>query len=135
MTGHDRPDLRRRLTLHVLPERLAVCMLPPESPVPEWATGGSFHVIARAADELSIVCDAAAVPPDVAAEGPWACLQVEGPLDFGLTGILAGLAAPLAEAGIPIFAVSTYRTDYVLVSVDNLQQAVDVLRDAGYTVR
>ena len=71
-----------QLTLRVLPARLAVCTLPPDAPLPAWATQGSFHSITRTDEELSVVCDYAVVPPDVSHEGPWACLQVEGPLDF-----------------------------------------------------
>ncbi len=134
MTGPSGQTTGHQLSLRVLPDRLAVCQLPANAPVPDWATGGAFHAITRTGDELSIVCDHAAVPPDAAHEGPWACLQVEGPLDFTLTGILAGLATPLADAGIPIFAVSTYRTDYVLVPADKLESACIALCAAGHTI-
>lgn len=66
-------------------------------------------------------------------EKGWYCLKVRGPLDFALTGILASLAAPLAEAGISIFAISTYDTDYFLVK--ELDRAIAVLSKSGHTVR
>jgi len=124
-----------RLRLSVLPVRLAVCYLMPDASVPLWATHGEFYAVTRTRDELSIVCDFTLVPPDVVHEGPWACLQVAGPLDFALTGILVSLAAPLARAGISIFAVSTYRTDYLLVPEADLDSSLISLRDAGHSIR
>lgn len=95
---------------------------------------GEFFSFTRTPAELSAVCDAAAVPPGVKAEAPWAMLAVRGPLDFNMTGVLAGLAAPLAIAGISLFAISTYDTDYVLVRNDDLDGAVRALRQAGHTI-
>jgi hypothetical protein len=95
---------------------------------------GEFFSVTRTPSELSAVCDVAAVPPGVKAEGPWLMLAVRGPLDFNITGVLAGLATPLATAGISIFAVSTYDTDYVLVRNDDLDRAVRSLREAGHAI-
>jgi uncharacterized protein len=122
------------LTLHVLSVRLAVCSLPLDAHLPDWAASSPFLSVTRTDDELSVVCDNALVPADISHEGPWACLQVEGPLDFALTGVLAGLAAPLAEAGISIFALSTYHTDYILVLDRDLNAALQALRTAGHSV-
>jgi len=122
------------LTLTLLPEPLAVCRLDPHSAPPEWAWSGPLVSITRSADELSLVCAAAQVPPDARAELPWRALKVAGPLDFSLTGILASLAAPLAEAAISIFAISTYDTDYVLVRAGQIDAALDSLRRAGHTI-
>jgi uncharacterized protein len=74
------------------------------------------------------------VPQEVRAEGGWRCLKVQGPLDFALTGILAALTAPLAAAGIAVFAVSTYDTDYLLLKAENLHRAAEALRGAGHRV-
>ena len=90
--------------------------------------------VTRTAAELSIVAPSAAVPPEVRAERDWRALRVAGPLDFALTGILASLAAPLADAGVSIFALSTYDTDYVLVRHPQLDVALAALRAAGHTV-
>ena len=70
----------------------------------------------------------------VPTEPGWRALQVDGPLDFMLTGVLASLALPLADAGISIFAISSYDTDYVLVKQDKLAGAIDTLRKAGHGV-
>jgi uncharacterized protein len=74
------------------------------------------------------------VPGGVPCEAGWRCLRVQGPLDFGLTGILAALTAPLAAAGIPVFAVCTYDTDCVMVKAENLERAVEALRAAEHRV-
>ncbi len=95
--------------------RLAVCRLTPDSALAPWMVEGELWSLTRTRDELSVVVDATRVPAGVRAEGPFSVFMVAGPLDFGLTGILARLTAPLAEAGIPVFVVSTYDTDYVLV--------------------
>lgn len=123
------------LSLRTLPERLAICALPADANVPAWAMAGRFCSVTRTPDELSIVCPVENVPAHVASAGPWACMQVEGVLDFSLTGILAGLASSLAAAGISLFAISTFRTDYILVRAEDLARAQEALRGAGYEVK
>ncbi len=115
---------------------LAVVRLAAGSPAPAWARPGAGGVVATVAtaDETSVVCDAAAVPADATASTGWAALAVAGPLEHSLTGILASLAGPLADAGIPIFAISTYDTDYVLVPAARLAEAVAALRAAGHAI-
>lgn len=130
----NEPSAPHRLTLRLLSNTLAVCYLPAGAPIPDWAVESVFHAITRTPHELSIVCDQSTVPPDVEHEGPWRCLEVEGPLDFVLTGILSSLAAPLASAGIPIFALSTYRTDYLLVPASRLDEAINSLRAHGHSI-
>ena len=95
---------------------------------------GAISSITRTADELSVVCAEAAVPDGMQAERGWRALCVDGPLDFALTGILAGLATALAEAGVSIFAVSTFDTDWLLVKEDQRAEAVRALTEAGHTV-
>ena len=123
------------LTLTLQPLSLAVCRLAAEEPLPGWATQGPFFSITRTPEELSVVCADADVPEGVKRDGPWACFKVKGPLDFGLTGILASLTAPLAKDGIPVFALSTYDTDYLLVREDKRDAAAVSLLAAGFDVR
>jgi len=122
------------LTLTLLGDTYSVCRLGPEADIPPWAPAGDFFSITRTKDELSLVCSQELVPHGVQCEKGWRCIMVEGPLDFSLTGILASLAASLAEAGISIFAISTFDTDYLLVKAENLERAVFKLKDAGHDV-
>ena len=124
--------MNQRLTLSLLPDTLAVCQLAAAAPIPSWVTNGNFVSLTRTRDELSIVCAQRDVPNDIRCERDWRALKVEGPLDFALTGILASLAAPLADAGISIFAVSTFDTDYVLVKANMLAHAINVLKHSGH---
>jgi uncharacterized protein len=119
------------LEIGLCPGELAVCRLPAGAPAPAWVAG-PFTCITRAAGELSIVCDAAAVPPEVTHQAPYRALRIAGPLDFGLTGVLACVAVPLAGARVPIFAIATYDTDYVLVHARDLATACTALRHAGH---
>jgi hypothetical protein len=122
------------LTLRVLAGELAICRLPADAPMPALAARAPLLSITRTAEELSIVCPAADAPPGAEVEASWRALRVAGPLDFALTGILAAIAAPLAQAGISIFAVSTFDTDYVLVREAALDAAIEALRRAGHEV-
>jgi uncharacterized protein len=123
------------LVLSPLPGRWAVCRLHAEAAVPAWAEGGSFFSATRTREELSIVCEEAAVPEGVKAERGWAALRLHGPIPFATTGVLASLAAPLAAAGISLFALSTFDTDYLLVKAESLAAAVSALRKSGFEVR
>jgi len=124
----------RRLTLTLTDGRLAVCRLRHDAPVPLWGRVCDLWSVTRTGDELSIVCAESCVPEDVVAEKGWRVLKVEGQLDFGLVGVLAGLTGALAEAGVSVFALSTYDTDYLLVRDAAVLAAVEGLRKAGYTV-
>ncbi|HEX8213733.1 MAG TPA: ACT domain-containing protein [Longimicrobium sp.] len=120
------------LRLTILPEALTVCRLAAGDAFPSWLPTHGFLSVTRTSDELSVVCAADAVPAGVRCEPGWRALAVAGPLDFDLTGVLASIATPLAEAGISIFAISTFDTDYVLVKADRLGDATDALRHAGH---
>ena len=123
---------RTNLTLSLLPENYSICRLGPEADIPPWALAGDFYSITRTKGELSLVCSEEFVPVGVQCEKGWRCILVSGPLDFSLTGILASLTNSLAEAGISVFAVSTFDTDYLLVKADNLKRAVLKLEEAGH---
>lgn len=122
------------LRLAVEPGRLAVCRLGAHVPLAGWMWTGALASVTRRSDELSVVCGEAGVPAGVEAETGWRALTVEGPLDFALTGVLSSLAAPLADAGVSIFVLSTFETDVLLVQDAALEGAVAALRAAGHTV-
>lgn len=123
------------VTLTLLPGGYAVCRLPADAVVPLPGTAGGVYSVTRTRDELSVVCAEDVAPDGATVEPGWVALVVEGPLDFGLTGILASVAAPLAGAGVSIFAISTYDTDYVLIRRGDQASALAALRTAGHTVR
>lgn len=110
----------------------AVVRLMPEAPIPDWAGKGEFTSITRTPDELSIVCPAANLPADVPSLHRWTCLKLRGPFPFSQTGVLLSFIEPLSANGIPIFAISTYDTDYVLVQEEFVEKALKRLQEAGH---
>ena len=127
-----RESMEPELVMSTLAGQLAVFRLPGDAAVPEWAMQGAFSSITRTPHELSIVTSFAAVPADAQrTSGPWTAFMVHGPLDFALTGILSRIAAPLARAGVSIFAISTYDTDYVLVPSADAEKARSALTASG----
>jgi hypothetical protein len=124
------------LDLDLLPEEYAVCRLPAGSALPTGLgeAGDGVVSVTWAADEVSVVCRADRVPPGATAESPWRCLRVVGPLDFALTGVLASLVGPLADARVNTMAFSTYDTDYLLVPTVRLDEAIATLTKAGHRV-
>jgi hypothetical protein len=123
-----------RLELLILDDRLAVCRPGQVSSVPQWSTSGDFFSVTRTPEELSIVCQESIVPEGVRAEKGWRVLRVVGTFEFSMVGILASLTTPLAEAGIGLFAISTFDTDYLLVKEEDLVRAVEALRSYGHGV-
>lgn len=110
----------------------AIIKLPANAPLPDWATNGEFTSITRTQDELSIVCSTQNPPPAIHSPHRWICLKLEGPFPFELTGVLLSFIQPLSLNGIPIFAISTYDTDYVLIQEEFAGHAIDVLRQVGH---
>lgn len=119
-----------KLKISILPDSLAICQFPKDTPIPQYVFASTFFSITQAEDELSIVCDQSVVPSDVKRVEGWRAFKVEGPLDFSQVGILSSLATPLAENQIPIFAISTYDTDYLLVQSKHFSEAKKVLGKA-----
>jgi hypothetical protein len=129
--SEDEGPKRHRLKFRLLSGPYAVVRLPSDAAVPEWAARGDFTSITCTADELSIVCPAANIPHDVDPGPRWMCLKLEGPFSFLQTGVLLSFIEPLSNNGVPIFAVSTYDTDYVLIQ-EEFAWALDALREAGH---
>jgi Uncharacterized conserved protein len=122
---------RHQLKFRWLPGPYAIVRLAPDAPVPDWASQGEFTSVTRTAEELSIVCPSESVPSDVHSPHKWICLKLEGPFPFAQTGVLLSFIEPLSTKDIPIFAISTYDTDYVLIQ-EEFGWALDVLREAGH---
>jgi hypothetical protein len=123
---------RHPLKFRQLPGAYAIVRLSPEVAVPNWAVQGEFASITRTADELSIACPTENLPPDVPSPHCWICLKLEGPFPFSQTGVLLSLIRPLSDNAIPILAISTYDTDYVLIQEEFGGAAFDSLRVAGH---
>lgn len=121
-------------TLHQYPEKMIVASLPPGAEVPAWAESASLFSISATATETTVVCAGRSVPKKVKQEGPFTAFAVEGPLDFALTGVLHTLLGPLAEAGISVFTISTFPTDWILVPIGKAEAAAEEWRRRGHTV-
>jgi len=104
----------------------------PETSIPDWSQNGEFTSITRTADELSIVCPVQNVPEGMKSGQHWICLKLEGPFAFSQTGVLLSFIEPLSNNGVPIFAISTFDTDYVLVQEEFAAAALDALQNAGH---
>lgn len=122
-----------KLRIRLLPDLLAVARLGPDEAMPGWARG-RFLSVTWTEDELSVICNDDAVPPEVQAERRWRAMKVEGPIPFEAIGIAAALVSPIAAAGISVFFIATYDTDYLMVREERLADAVDALRRAGHDI-
>ncbi len=120
--------------LHQYPERMVVAVLPAGAEVPAWAESASLFSISATATETTVVCAGRSMPKKVRHEGPFTAFAVQGPLDFGLTGVLHALLEPLAEDGISVFTISTYPTDWILVPTERAEAAGEAWRRRGHTV-
>ncbi len=124
----------RAMTLILMPGRMAICRLGPGEPIPGWAVQGDFFSVTRTRSETSIVCEAVAVPGGIEADRGWRAFEVAGPMDLATVGVLAKLSGGLARAGISLFAVSTFDTDYLLVKEENLGEATLALQAEGHAI-
>ena len=128
-------ERRQKLNFRMLAGSYAIVRLAPTAMVPDWATNGEFTSISRTAEELSIVCPAGNVPADIHSAHRWVCLKLEGPFPFSQTGVLLSFIEPLSTKGIPIFAISTYDTDYVLIQEEFANASLNVLQEAGHQIQ
>ncbi|HLJ85478.1 MAG TPA: ACT domain-containing protein [Candidatus Angelobacter sp.] len=129
------PANRHLLKYSIFPGAFAVCRLPSDAPIPEWSLTGAFQHATRTPEELSVICPMEHVPDGMKADGPWMCLKLAGPFAFLQTGVLASFLDPLAQAWVPIFAVSTYDTDYVFIKEEFYGIAFEALRGAGHEIQ
>ena len=120
------------MTLVELESSFAVCRLDLSASIPSWATQSSFFSITKTKEELSIVCEESLVPAIVKAEKGWRMFKVQGPLDFALTGVVASISKPLAEAKISLFVISSFDTDFILVKNPDFSRAQQVLIQSGF---
>jgi hypothetical protein len=117
----------RQLILIQMEQQLAICRLQGNAALPGWVPGKGFWSVTRSEEEVSIVADERRIPDGVEADKGWRAFRVKGTLDLTMTGILSSLLHPLAEAGISVFTISTYLTDYLLVKAESYEDAQRVL--------
>jgi uncharacterized protein len=125
---------RRSFTLSPLPNEYAIRKLAADAEVPAWASQGNFSSITRTADELSIIVETEYLPAAHQTGEIWRVLKVQGPFEPSSIGVIAALVAPLAEANVSVFTISTFDTDYLLIQSKNFHPALDALHSAGHTV-
>ena len=123
-----------KLTLEKMTGTFSIHRLDPDAKIPDQIYESDFYSICKTEDELSIVCNSSNEVDSSTVSSDWQGLKVLGPLDFSLTGILAELSTALAQAGISIFAVSTYDTDYILLKADKMDEACEVLVSKNYSI-
>jgi uncharacterized protein len=121
-----------RLKFRKLSGTYGIIRLTPDTAIPERATKREFTSVTRTAEELSIVCPMEDLPADVHSSHRWICLKLNGPFPFSLTGVLLSFIEPLSKGGIPIFAISTFDTDYVLIQEEFADRALIALKEAGH---
>lgn len=121
------------MDIKVIDKEFAVCKI---EDISEVNFNDEFCFVGKTDEELSIVCSSEFVPENaIACDMGWKAFRIEGVLDFSLTGILAKVANILADVKIPIFAVSTYNTDYILVKNEFFEKTLDVLKANGYAIK
>jgi hypothetical protein len=120
------------IALHLLDGDYAVSRLSPTDPIPAWVDGEGFVSISRSDEELSILCRAERVPADVRQDAGWACMKLQGPFAFDETGVVLAVIAPLSNAGLGVFVVSTFDGDHIMVKRADLDRAGVLLAKAGH---
>ncbi|KAF8910106.1 ACT domain-containing protein [Gymnopilus junonius] len=133
------PSNSSALHLLVLPEPFFVIKLKPDQEmapcvIKDLTDGkGSFYSVTRTSEEVSIVGEAYKwMPANYKEQATWMCIKIQGPMEHSLTGIMASLTAPLKAAKVPVFALSTWNTDYVLVPKEMIADAVTTLERDGW---
>lgn len=119
-------------TLHVLPETFAIHSLDADSDIPHSVLKCDVFFIGKTLDELSIVVPQSLSMPAIETDFDWRVLEVLGPMNLSLVGIMAQISKVLAKANVSIFVLSTFDTDFILVKEEQLIIAVDALKKDGY---
>jgi hypothetical protein len=123
------------MQLTILKDTYAICKLDHDSPIPTWVHAShGFSSMTYTQDELSIICQEKYVPAEIRQERSWRIFKIIGPLDFSLVGVISKIAGILADAGISLFNVSTYETDFILVKSEVLEHAIQVLTREGIEI-
>lgn len=134
MDPADTNGLAIKIEFYVYKGWMCLAKLPYETPLEAIPSGTGFFSVTKTREEISVVAEEPFTFPGVEISRSWRCVQLKGPLDMGLTGILASLLSPLASANVSCFAISTYDTDYIFVKQHHLDDAVAALQAAGHVL-
>lgn len=134
LKARDKDRDKMKLTLTLLKGYFTIHSLPEHSDIPPQVFSAPIYFIAKTFDEVSIVLPENITIESDESEPNWQALEVVGPLDFTLTGILSRISTVLANENISIFAISTFDTDYVLVKKDTLSAAITALKANNYEI-
>ena len=125
---------QRQLQLSLLKDKYGICTLPNTAPIPDWALTQSLASITRTEKELTIVCRLEILPSQYQSGLKWRCFKIDGSFDLNQIGVISSISSPLADAGISIYVISTYDTDYFLIQEQNLEKTISVLSHSGHYI-
>ena len=125
---------QRQLQLSLLKDKYGICTLPNTAPIPDWALTQSLASITRTEKELTIVCRLEILPSQYQSGLKWRCFKIDGSFDLNQIGVISSISSPLADAGISIYVISTYDTDYFLIQEHNLKQTISALSSSGHSI-
>ena len=125
---------QRQLQLSLLKDKYGICTLPNTAPIPDWALTQSLASITRTEKELTIVCRLEILPSQYQSDLKWRCFKIDGSFDLNQIGVISSISSPLADAGISIYVISTYDTDYFLIQEQNLEKTISVLSSSGHYI-
>ena len=125
---------QRQLKISLLKDKYGICTLPNDAPIPDWVSNESLASITRTDKELTIVCRQDIIPSELKSDLNWRCFKIDGSFDLNQIGVISSISSPLADAGISIYVISTYDTDYFLVKEDNLEQTISTLSNSGHSI-
>ena len=125
---------QRQLQLSFLKDKYGICTLPNTATIPDWALTQSLASITRTDKELTIVCRQDIIPSELQSDINWRCFRIDGSFDLDQIGVISSISSPLADAGISIYVISTYDTDYFLVKEEKLNQALSVLSNSNHSI-
>ena len=126
---------QRQLQLSLLKDKYGICTLPNTAPIPDWALTQSLASITRTEKELTIVCRLEILPSQYQSGLNWRCFKIDGSFDLNQIGVMTSISSPLADAGISIYVISTYDTDYFLIQEHNLEKTISVLSNSGHYIK
>ena len=125
---------QQQLQLSLLKDKYCIYTLPNTATIPDWALTQSLVSITRTEKELTIVCRQEILPSQYQSDLNWRCFKIDGSFDLNQIGVISSISSPLADAGISIYVISTYDTDYFLIQEQNLEQTISTLSDIGHNI-